>query len=87
MNETLQISALTAIISPALKISMVFTELASYVVKLLQNNRDMIDDYFSLEIDNEGNICTIPMLLEGYVPYLGNVLTDLNVHENITVGI
>ena len=66
---------------------MVFTELASYVVKLLQNNRDMIDDYFSLEIDNEGNICTIPMLLEGYVPYLGNVLTDLNVHENITVGI
>jgi hypothetical protein len=31
----------------------------------------MIDDYFSMEIDQEGNIATIPMLLDGYVPYLG----------------
>ena len=73
VNETLHIPAVTAKICPALKISVVFTELASYVVKLLQNNRDMIDDYFSMEIDKDGNICSIPMLLEGYVPYLGNV--------------
>ena len=68
-----RIPAVPAEISPALKITLVFTELASYVVKLLQNNRDMIDDYFSMEIDKDGNICSIPMLLEGYVPYLGNV--------------
>jgi hypothetical protein len=33
----------------------------------------MLDDYFSMEIDKEGNLCSIPMLLEGYVPYLGNI--------------
>ena len=33
----------------------------------------MLDDYLSLEIDNEGNLLSIPELLEGYVPFFGGL--------------
>ena len=33
----------------------------------------MLDDYFSLEIDNDGNLLSIPELLEGYVPFFGGL--------------
>ena len=33
----------------------------------------MLDDYFSLEIDEEGNLHSIPDLLEGYVPFFGGL--------------
>ena len=33
----------------------------------------MLDDYFSLEIDGDGNLHTIPKLLEGYVPFFGGL--------------
>ncbi len=44
------------------------------MVKLLKSNADMIEDYFSMEIDKDGNLVTIPLLYEGYVPYLGKFM-------------
>lgn len=49
------------------------TELASHVVRILMEKRKMLDDYLSLEIDENGDLTTIPLLLEGYVPFLGNL--------------
>ena len=47
--------------------------LARFMVKFLMNKSTMLSDYFSLEIDSDGNMCTIPMLLEGYVPDLNRL--------------
>ena len=33
----------------------------------------MLDDYFSLEIDENGDLHTIPQLLEGYIPFFGGL--------------
>lgn len=49
------------------------TELANFVVRILKEKRGMLDDYFSLKIDENGDVITIPALLEGYVPFLGNL--------------
>lgn len=34
---------------------------------------DMLDDYFSLEINEKGQLTGIPMLLEGYIPDLNQL--------------
>ena len=47
-------------------------DLADGVVSLLVDKKDMLNDYFSLEIDDNGQILSIPMLLEGYVPDLNH---------------
>lgn len=42
--------------------------------------RVMMDDYFSLKVDEQGNIITLPMLVDGYTPdwtKLGNFIYDL----------
>lgn len=38
-------------------------ELAERVVEILVDQREMLDDYFSLEIDESGNLCTVPLLM------------------------
>lgn len=43
-------------------------DLAQTVVDLLTDKADMLDDYFSMEIVC-GKLCTIPMLLDGFVPH------------------
>ena len=48
-------------------------ELAAYIVNLLKGKATMLLDYFSLEIDNEGCILTLPLLLDGYVPNLNGL--------------
>ena len=45
-------------------------ELAEYVVNLLKEKSDMLADYFSLEIDMDGNLKSLPLLLDDYVPNL-----------------
>ena len=48
-------------------------ELSTYIVKLLKEKRVMLLDYFSLEIDSEGNLLTLPLLLDSYVPNLNGL--------------
>ncbi|XP_060070717.1 DNA mismatch repair protein Mlh1-like isoform X2 [Ylistrum balloti] len=43
-------------------------DLATYIVDFLSSKREMLEDYFSMEIDQNGNLCTVPMLLENFVP-------------------
>jgi len=49
------------------------TMLAKFADRLLKEKREMLDDYLSIKIDENGNVLTIPILLEGYVPYFGNL--------------
>ncbi|XP_033917892.1 DNA mismatch repair protein Mlh1 isoform X2 [Melopsittacus undulatus] len=44
--------------------------LAEYIVEFLKKKAEMLKEYFSLEIDQEGNLVGLPLLLENYVPPL-----------------
>lgn len=48
-------------------------ELAAYIVNLLKGKATMLLDYFSLEIDKEGCLLTLPLLLDGYIPNLNGL--------------
>ena len=48
-------------------------ELAEYIVKILKEKSKMLADYFSLEIDTDGNLKSLPLLLEDYVPNLNGL--------------
>ncbi|KAI1894235.1 hypothetical protein AGOR_G00113730 [Albula goreensis] len=42
--------------------------LASYIVDFLKKKAEMLEDYFSLEINQEGNLTGLPLLLDNYIP-------------------
>ncbi|KAH0627208.1 hypothetical protein JD844_002685 [Phrynosoma platyrhinos] len=44
--------------------------LAEYIVDFLTKKNEMLKDYFSLEIDGEGNLTGLPLLIDNYVPPL-----------------
>jgi len=43
-------------------------ELAKYTADLLTSRADMLMDYFSVEINGNGEVTALPMLLDNYVP-------------------
>ncbi|XP_033104160.1 DNA mismatch repair protein Mlh1-like [Anneissia japonica] len=45
-------------------------ELAKYITDLLSSNADMLRDYFSIDINKEEMLCSLPLLLDNYVPAL-----------------
>ncbi|XP_066100726.1 DNA mismatch repair protein Mlh1 isoform X2 [Saccopteryx bilineata] len=45
-------------------------ELAEYIVEFLKKKNEMLADYFSLEISEEGNLVGLPLLIDNYVPPL-----------------
>ncbi|KAG7470162.1 hypothetical protein MATL_G00136600 [Megalops atlanticus] len=42
--------------------------LAKYIVDFLKKKAEMLEDYFSLEIDQNGNLTGLPLLLDSYIP-------------------
>ncbi|KAL2082885.1 hypothetical protein ACEWY4_020658 [Coilia grayii] len=42
--------------------------LAEFIVDFLRKKAEMLGDYFSVEIDEEGNLSGLPLLLDRYVP-------------------
>ncbi|XP_063306698.1 DNA mismatch repair protein Mlh1 isoform X1 [Pelobates fuscus] len=44
--------------------------LAEYIVQFLQKKAEMLRDYFSLEIDEKGNLTGLPLLIDNYIPPL-----------------
>uniref|UniRef100_A0A4W5NQS1 DNA mismatch repair protein MLH1 n=1 Tax=Hucho hucho TaxID=62062 RepID=A0A4W5NQS1_9TELE len=42
--------------------------LAQYIVDFLKKKSEMLEDYFSMEIDQEGNLTGLPLLLDKYIP-------------------
>ncbi|XP_077979324.1 DNA mismatch repair protein Mlh1-like [Glandiceps talaboti] len=45
-------------------------ELAQYIVDFLQTKTEMLHDYFSMEVDEDGQLNTLPLLLDNYIPAL-----------------
>lgn len=45
-------------------------DVAQSICHTLLSRRDMLDEYFSLQFDDEGNVASIPVLLPGYRPNL-----------------
>ncbi|XP_076022839.1 DNA mismatch repair protein Mlh1 [Genypterus blacodes] len=44
--------------------------LAQYIADFLKKKADMLEDYFSIEIDQEGNLTGLPLLLDKYTPVM-----------------
>ncbi|XP_075777905.1 DNA mismatch repair protein Mlh1 isoform X1 [Pelodiscus sinensis] len=44
--------------------------LAEYIVEFLKKKTEMLKDYFSLDIDEDGNLTGLPLLIDNYVPPL-----------------
>uniref|UniRef100_A0A8C5PIK9 DNA mismatch repair protein MLH1 n=1 Tax=Leptobrachium leishanense TaxID=445787 RepID=A0A8C5PIK9_9ANUR len=44
--------------------------LAEYILQFLQKKVEMLKDYFSIEIDEKGNLTGLPLLLDNYIPPL-----------------
>lgn len=51
----------------------IFQKAPEIVTKTLIERRDMLDEYFSMKISEEGELLTIPLLLKGYVPSLAKL--------------
>lgn len=48
-------------------------QIATEVVRRLTDNAAMLMEYFSVEIDEDQNLKSIPLLLDGYIPFLENL--------------
>lgn len=44
--------------------------LAQYIVDFLKRKVEMLEDYFSMEIDQDGNLTGLPLLLDKYTPIM-----------------
>lgn len=51
----------------------IFTRAPEMVSRTLIDRREMLHEYFSLEISEEGDLLSIPLLLKGYIPSLGKL--------------
>ncbi|KAM5444048.1 DNA mismatch repair protein Mlh1 [Microsporum ferrugineum] len=50
-----------------------FTSIAATVAKHLIDRREMLKEYFSLSISEDGSLLSIPLLLKGYMPSLAKL--------------
>jgi len=51
----------------------IFAQAPDIVAKTLIERRDMLDEYFSLQISEDGCLQSIPLMLKGYVPSLAKL--------------
>ncbi|KAL0860969.1 hypothetical protein ABMA27_009500 [Loxostege sticticalis] len=52
-------------------------EMARQMTELLLSKRAMLYEYFSLEINEEGELLALPLLLDGHTPFMGALPTYL----------
>ncbi|XP_028031768.1 DNA mismatch repair protein Mlh1 [Bombyx mandarina] len=52
-------------------------EMAQHMTQLLLSKRAMLYEYFSLEINGNGELLALPLLLDGHVPFVGALPTYL----------
>ncbi|PGH26977.1 hypothetical protein AJ80_01361 [Polytolypa hystricis UAMH7299] len=50
-----------------------FSKLPNVIASHLLSRREMLDEYFSLRISEDGSILSIPLLLKGYMPSLAKL--------------
>ena len=51
----------------------IFSNAPEIVAKTLFDRREMLSEYFSIHISDDGHLLTIPLLLKGYLPCLGKL--------------
>ncbi|KAL4784934.1 hypothetical protein BJX76DRAFT_367232 [Aspergillus varians] len=51
----------------------IFTNAPEVVAKALLEKQEMLSEYFSIHISDDGHLLTIPLLLKGYIPCLGKL--------------
>lgn len=51
----------------------IFTTAPDLISNTLIDRREMLDEYFSLQISPDGDLLSIPLLLKGYLPCLGKL--------------
>lgn len=51
----------------------IFTTAPEVITRTLTDRREMLNEYFSLEISADGTLLTIPLLLKGYIPSLAKL--------------
>ena len=51
----------------------IFTNAPEIVANTLIERREMLDEYFSLQISEDGDLISIPLLLKGYLPSMGKL--------------
>lgn len=51
----------------------IFDQAPEMVAKTLIDRREMLDEYFSLQISEDGDLLSIPLMLKGYVPSLAKL--------------
>ncbi|KAF7591240.1 DNA mismatch repair protein [Aspergillus hancockii] len=51
----------------------IFTSAPDLVAEALMTRREMLNEYFSLHISEDGELLSIPLLLKGYLPCLGKL--------------
>ncbi|KAL4919756.1 hypothetical protein BDW62DRAFT_216661 [Aspergillus aurantiobrunneus] len=51
----------------------IFSNAPEIVAKTLIDRKEMLSEYFSIHISDEGRLLTIPLLLKGYLPCLGKL--------------
>ncbi|KXS20066.1 mutL-like protein 1, colon cancer, nonpolyposis type 2 [Gonapodya prolifera JEL478] len=52
-------------------------EIAGEIVDILVERREMLEEYFSFQIDEGRNICALPLVLKGYTPVMEKLPTFL----------
>ncbi|KAJ0170820.1 hypothetical protein K1T71_013592 [Dendrolimus kikuchii] len=50
-------------------------EMAQQMTEMLASKRSMLQEYFSLEISEQGELVSLPLLLDGHTPFLGALPT------------
>ncbi|XP_028130012.2 DNA mismatch repair protein Mlh1 [Diabrotica virgifera virgifera] len=66
------------------------TTLSKQITTILTEKAPMLQDYFSIEIDKDGNLCSLPILLDNYLPdpkalpmYVVRLATEVNWESEI----
>lgn len=66
-------SKVIAAVAAAEEENEIFTTAPDIVANTLIDRREMLDEYFSIQISPEGDLLSIPLLLKGYIPSLGKL--------------
>lgn len=73
LRELLNIAAKQMQDQESSEVDLDWGEVVSAVSEQLVSRRDMLAEYFALEISDEGELLSIPLMLKGYTPSLGKL--------------
>jgi DNA mismatch repair protein MLH1 len=48
---------------------------SQYIVELLRTRASMLKEYFNIQIDDDGNLVGLPLLIDNYVPDIDALAT------------